>query len=89
MSEQIIRDLADRLEEKMHLQMADYVDLCNRADCDMKEVVHHMIAILVRETVTGMLTLSMNRKEILNAVGAAHDIMQPRIEKMKKAVRSE
>jgi len=89
MSEEILRDLAGRLEDKMHRQMADFIDLCHRADCDMEAATHHMISILVKEALIGMVTIGMNKKDILRSVGIAHDILRPNVEKIRKEVQGE
>ena len=59
MSEEIIRDLINRLDAKMRKQMEDYIDLCNRADCDMEEATNHMLGLSIRIAVVGLISCVM------------------------------
>jgi hypothetical protein len=88
-TEKIMRDLIVRLEDKFREQMNDYLDLCLRADCDMEEASNHMLGLLIKEAVIGMLACRMNRKDSLASVGLAYDLARPGIEKaLKKARRA-
>ena len=84
MSERILNDLAKRLDDKIYQDMSDFMDLCSRADCDMEVAQHHMISLMVKEALTGMMAIGMDRKEILAAVGKADDLMRPRVMKALK-----
>ena len=68
-------------------QMADYVDLCDRSDCDRKDVTDHMLAVLVRETMIGFISYGMNKKEILHSMGIYYDLVRPEVEKLMKKAR--
>jgi hypothetical protein len=89
MSERIVDDLAKRLDLKIHRNMNDFIDLCIRADCDREVVSNYMISIMVREALTGMISIGMHRKNILAAIERAHDLMRPALEKQLEAMRDE
>ena len=84
MSQRIFNDLAKRLDNRIYQDMSDFVDLCSRADCDMEAAQHHMISLMIREALTGMMAIGMDRKEILAAVGKADDLMRQRVMKALK-----
>jgi hypothetical protein len=67
--------------------MGDYLDLCDRADCDMTEASNHTLGLLIKEAVTGMIACRMNKKDSLASVGLAYDIARPKIEKARKEAR--
>ena len=87
MSEKIVEDLARRLHDKMAEQMADYVDLCERADCDRRDITDHMLAVLVRETMIGFIAYGMHKKDILHSMGISYDLVRPEVEKLMKKER--
>jgi hypothetical protein len=83
-SEKIIEDLADRLRDKMHEQMNDYLDLCRRSDCGMREASQQMLAVLLQEAMFGMITFGVNKKDALRSTGLAYDIALPEVEEAIK-----
>jgi hypothetical protein len=89
MSQRILNDLAKRLDLKIQRDMADFADLCDRADCDKDDTTNHLITLMVREALIGMITIGMHKKEILAAVGKAHDLIRPTLERQLKVMRDE
>lgn len=89
MSQRILNDLAKRLDDRIYRDMSDFMDLCSRADCDMEIAQHHMITLMVREALTGMIAIGMDRKKILAAVGKADDMMRPRVMKELEKVAAD
>jgi hypothetical protein len=87
-SEKIIKDLSDRLSDKLHEQMNDYLDLCHRSDCDMKAASEHMLAVLLQEAMFGMVTFGVNKKDALRSVGLAYDIARPEAEEELKQAKA-
>ena len=87
MTEKIIEDLADRLRDKMHEQMNDYLDLCHRSDCNMREASEQMLAVLLQEAMFGMVTFGVNKKDALRSTGVAYDIALPEVEEAMKQVK--
>jgi hypothetical protein len=88
MSEEIIRDLINRLDAKMRKQMEDYIDLCNRADCDMEEATNHMLGLSIRIAVVGLISCGMNKKDVLTSVAIAYDIARPNVENAQKKIKA-
>ena len=89
MSQRIFNDLAKRLDNRIYQDMSDFMDLCSRADCDMEAAQHHMISLMIREALTGMMAIGMSRKEILTSVGKADDTMRQCVMKVLKKVEAD
>ena len=88
MTKQIVCDLAENLGVKIHRQMADYLDLCHRSDCDMQDATDHMLGLLVGEAITGMITMGMSKKEVLEAMGVTYDLVRPDVEEEFKEAKA-
>ena len=88
MSEEIILDLVKRLDAKMRRHMEDYLDLCNRADCDMEDATNHMLGLAIRIAVVGMLSCRMNKKDVLTSVALAYDMARPNVENAQKKIKA-
>lgn len=76
----VANDLGDYFDHKAHLMIADAMDTFERIGLDRNEAASHIMSVLVKHVMTGMISMGVDKKRALSELGAAYTTLKPLVE---------